>query len=45
MYKKCMFQKMSSKGRTIKNRQKVKKKAMTSRERAKALSDWRKGWM
>ena len=44
MYKKCMFQKMSSKGRNINNTKKGKK-AMTSNERARVLADWKKGWM
>lgn len=44
MYKKCTFEKMSSKGRNSNKRLK-RKKAMTSNERAKTLSDWKKGWM
>jgi len=42
--KKCSFIKMSSKGRQIKKKLKKKTKAMTSNQRAKALSDWRKSW-
>jgi hypothetical protein len=43
-HKKCTFVKMSSVGRRIK-RKKKGRKAMTTSERIKALSDWRKSWM
>ena len=41
MTKKNSFQKM---GRKNIPRPKTKKKSMTSNERAKTLSDWRKSW-
>jgi hypothetical protein len=42
-HKKCTFVKMTSVGR--RKRKKTSRKAMTTSERIKALSDWRKSWM